>query len=212
MDRRTKAALNRDKATRLMSAWNKPVAQARYSDDGHWYALLEHFPAALVDSNGYLLFETIEHFRTSPHITVGKQVSVKAPGISAVPGYVRMTSPEEIFSDDIDIHEFLGSEGRQRLLLHLSRERDRRLVLKKKNASQSLVCEVCGFSFLSAYGELAANYCEVHHLIPLSESEQKRKTLLKDLSILCANCHRVVHLRNPPFTIQEVKAMLKISR
>jgi hypothetical protein len=68
MDRRTKATLNRDKGPRLMSAWNKPVAQARYSDDGHWYALLTRFPAALVDANGYLIFESEAQFRPSPRM------------------------------------------------------------------------------------------------------------------------------------------------
>ena len=36
MDRRTKAALNREKAARLNAAWGVGAAQARYSDDGHW--------------------------------------------------------------------------------------------------------------------------------------------------------------------------------
>jgi len=30
---------------------------------------------------------------------------------------------------------------------------------------------------------------------------------MEDLAILCANCHRVVHLRNPPYTLDEVRSM-----
>lgn len=60
MDRRTKATLNRDKAVRLNDAWRVGAAQVRYSDDGHWYATLERFPAALLDAHGYVLFETEE--------------------------------------------------------------------------------------------------------------------------------------------------------
>ena len=58
MDRRTKATLNRDKAVRLNEAWGVGAAQVRYSDDGHWYATLAQFPAALFDANGYVLFES----------------------------------------------------------------------------------------------------------------------------------------------------------
>ena len=209
MDRRTKAALNRDKATRLMREWKAPVQQARYSHDGHWYALLNKFPAALVDETGYLLFRSEEAFRSSPYLALGKQISVKKPGISAVPGYVRMMNPEDASPQDIDVHEYVGTEGKTRLLIHLARERDRRLILRKKKSLKSLRCEICDFSFAAFYGKAAADYCEVHHLVPLGEAEGARKTSLKDLVILCANCHRVVHLRNPPFTVEEVKTMLR---
>ena len=192
-----------------MAAWNKPVAQARYSDDGHWYALLSRFPAALVDANGYLLFEFEHEYTSSPYLAVGKQISVRKPGISAVPGYVRMPAPEEAPAADVDVHEYEETEGRARLLVHLSRERDRRLVMQKKKSAPSLVCEICGFSFAGIYGKLAADYCEVHHLVPLGEGEAERKTSLKDLAVLCANCHRVIHLKNPPFTLEEIKTMLE---
>ena len=212
MDRRTKATLHRDKASRLMAAWNKPVAQARYSDDGHWYALLHSFPAALVDANGYLLFESELEYKASPHLALGKQISVRKPGISAVPGYIRMLVPEDAPAVDIDVHEYEGTEGKERLLVHLSRERDRRLVAQKKKASPSLSCEVCGFSFAGVYGEQAADYCEVHHLVPLGDARAELKTALKDLAVLCANCHRVVHLKSPPFTLEEVKAMVQAAK
>ena len=192
-----------------MADWKTPVLQARYNDDGHWYALLNKFPAALVDANGYLLFESEDDFRTSPHIAIGKQISVRKPGISGVPGYVRKFTEELPAATDLDIHEYEGIEGRKRLLVHLARERDKRLVLKKKKSLSSLACEVCSFSFASVYGLPAAEYCEVHHLLPLGDADGERKTSLKDLAVLCANCHRVIHLRNPPFTIDEVKTMLR---
>ena len=44
--------------------------------------------------------------------------------------------------------------------------------------------------------------------MPLSEVEQTTRTRLDDLAILCANCHRVVHLRNPPYTLDEVRSAL----
>ena len=191
-----------------MAAWSKPVSQARYSNDGHWYAPLSRFPAALVDAGGYLLFQSEHEYRSSPHLAIGKQISVRKPGISAVPEYVRMRTTEDAPSTDIDVHDYEGTEGRQKLLVHLSRERNRRLVGQKKKSSRSLACEVCCFSFAGVYGGLATDYCEVHHLVPLAEAEAVRKTSLKDLAVLCANCHRVVHLKNPPFTVEEVRAML----
>ena len=37
------------------------------------------------------------------------------------------------------------------------------------------------------------------------------KNLLKnnfDFSVLCSNCHRMVHRKNPPYTIEEIKKKL----
>jgi 5-methylcytosine-specific restriction endonuclease McrA len=208
MDRRAKATVNRDKAARLNAAWSVGAVQARYSDDGHWYATLERFPAALFDANGFVLFPTKADYEESPHLRIGKQISVPKPGISAIPAYVRVADSDFSPRIDVDIHSAGPSEGSQRLVLHLQRERNRSVVRKKKRSVSSLDCEVCGFSFAGAYGGAARDYCEVHHLVPLSGVERTTTTRMVDLAVLCANCHRVVHLRNPPYTLDEVKSML----
>ena len=208
MDRRTKARLNRDKAIRLNEAWGIGADQVRYSDDGHWYAALVRFPAALIDAHGYVLFATEEEYRNSPHLSIGKQISVPKPGISAIPGYVLIAESDASPTLDVDIHTVAATEGRRRLVLHLQRERNQTVVLNKKKQAASLDCEVCGFSFGRAYGSAAGDYCEVHHLLPLSKVEHTTRTRLEDVAILCANCHRVVHLQNPPYTLNQVRSTL----
>jgi predicted HNH restriction endonuclease len=105
---------------------------------------------------------------------------------------------------DVDIHTTNRSavEGRRKLVIHLTRERNRSLVDAKKAMALSLACEVCGFDSQAAYSE---DYCEVHHLKPLSEIEAESKTTFDDLAIVCANCHRVIHLYNPPLSMEELK-------
>jgi hypothetical protein len=212
MDRRTKASLHRDKAARLNETWAVGAIQARYSNDGHWYATLTRFPAALFDATGYLLFATEEQYRASPHLRLGKQISVPKPGISAVSGYVRMVEETTLENTDVDVHDFEAVEGNRQLVAHLQRERNQTLVRKKKKGAASLNCEACNFSFKQAYGQLAEEYCEVHHLVPLAEAEKSRTTRLQDLAILCANCHRVVHLRNPPYGLLELKELLALGQ
>jgi hypothetical protein len=208
MDRRTKATLNRDKAVRLNEAWGVGATQVRYSDDGHWYATLERFPAALFDAHGYVLFQTEKDYRSSRHLYIGKQISVPKPGISALPGYVRVADSDATPGLDVDIHTLAATEGRRRLVLHLQRERNYTVVRNKKKQAASHDCEVCGFSFVRVYGSVASDYCEVHHLLPLSEVEHATRTRMEDLAILCSNCHRVVHLHNPPYTLSQVRACL----
>ena len=208
LDRREKAALHRNEAARLNDAWGVGAAQARYSHDGHWYATLAQFPAALFDAHGYVLFATQKEYISSPHLKIGKQISVPQPGISGIPGYVRVINLDAPPTLDVDIHTGLASEGRRRLVYHLQRERNRTIVCAKKRQANSLDCEICGFSFDKVYGLAASDYCEVHHLKPLSEVEHTTQTRMEDLAILCANCHRVVHLRNPPYSLSEVREML----
>lgn len=199
-----------NRGTELNQRWNVGAAHALYIHDGHWYHHLKRFPGALFDRHGYILFSTREEYLACSHLSIGKQISVAKPGISAIPGYVWVISPT---APDLDVHSSsVGLEGEARLVLHLIRERDKSLVkLKKKNAS-SRVCAICKFSFGRTYGSLANANCEVHHLLPLSELEQATEIKLEDLAILCANCHRVVHLHNPPYTLQDVRDMLQRSR
>src|SRR5882724_11950293 len=121
MDRRTKATLNRDKAVRLNEAWGVGASQVRYSNDGHWYATLTRFPAALFDAHGYVLFATEEQYRTSPHISIGKEISVRKHGVSGIPGYIRGINSHSWPGIDADTHCSAATEGPRRRVLHPQR-------------------------------------------------------------------------------------------
>jgi predicted HNH restriction endonuclease len=110
---------------------------------------------------------------------------------------------------DLDIHAntYSAVEGRRKLVLHLVRERNQALVAEKKASAASHACEICGFDSLQKYGE---DYCEVHHLTPLAQLVDDYETTLDDLAIVCANCHRIIHLATPPMDIAELR--LKVNR
>jgi len=109
---------------------------------------------------------------------------------------------------DVDIHasSFSAVEGRTKLVLHIIRERNRSLVTAKKASVDSPVCEVCGFDSMATYGE---DYFEIHHLTPLAALTEDSETTLDDLAIVCANCHRIIHLHSPPVTIAELRKRLR---
>lgn len=71
-------------------------------------------------------------------------------------------------------------------------------------------CVICKTMMSDRYGAAAKGLIHVHHLRPLSMQQLRRKVdPIKDLRPVCPNCHAVVHLRNPPFSISDVKKMLK---
>ena len=95
LDRRAKSIQNRYEAERLKKKWGVAAVQVRYRETGNWYALLERFPAALFDQNGYILFPTEEAYRTAPGILIGKEIGFrKRKGISEMPGYKHFATDE----------------------------------------------------------------------------------------------------------------------
>ncbi|RPH27818.1 MAG: hypothetical protein EHM93_19020 [Bacteroidales bacterium] len=84
------------------------------------------------------------------------------------------------------------TEGKLRLVTHYARERDRNIIRAKKQQAiqkQSLECEICEFSFIYKFG---VEFIECHHKTPISQSGVT-ETTLDDLSLVCANCHRMLH-------------------
>ncbi len=68
-------------------------------------------------------------------------------------------------------------------------------------------CSVCGFNFKAAYGPVGETYIEVHHLRPVADiGEEYLIDPIIDLRPVCANCHRMLHMRRPPFSIEELLA------
>lgn len=111
------------------------------------------------------------------------------------------------------IAEFEAVEGNTKLVEHLRRERNRELVSRKKAETLQrcgrLECEVCGFDFEVFYGVVGQGFCEAHHLVPLAELDETRTAKLCDLAVVCANCHRMLHRRNPPMTLPELRTQLR---
>jgi 5-methylcytosine-specific restriction protein A len=105
-----------------------------------------------------------------------------------------------------------AKEGKLLERLHLVRERNQRLVKRKKELTIErtgvLQCEACGFCFEAKYGERAKGIIEVHHIRPLHTLTPDTITSLDDLCLLCANCHRVIHTQNPWMTLDQLKSII----
>ncbi|HCD9233339.1 TPA: HNH endonuclease [Elizabethkingia anophelis] len=106
-----------------------------------------------------------------------------------------------------------GFEGEIIFKLHKVYERDNKLIESKKkyNLQETgrLECEVCEFDFFKIYGELGKGFIECHHTKPLSTYESKQKTELKDLALVCSNCHRMLHRNVKDMSIENLKNVIK---
>jgi 5-methylcytosine-specific restriction enzyme A len=65
---------------------------ALYRKNGTWFHLLERFPGALFDADGFIPFESYEDFkkfRQRPGVTGHGEIAVQG-GISSHPDYIRV--------------------------------------------------------------------------------------------------------------------------
>lgn len=106
---------------------------------------------------------------------------------------------EEGIEDDTELAAF---EGEMRRIFVNHRRREARLRKQKiekalKTNRGHLICEVpgCGFDFLERYGELGRGFAHIHHVEKLSLAPTiGQEVNLKDLAVVCANCHAMIHV------------------
>ena len=115
-------------------------------------------------------------------------------------------------NDDLVLDEIaIAKEGKLVTYKHLKRERNAKIVREKKKIFKRmngrLFCEACKFDFKEKYGKRGEDFIECHHINPISLGE--KKTSLSDLVLLCSNCHRMIHKKQPWLELHELIEIIK---
>ena len=110
--------------------------------------------------------------------------------------------------------EYVFPEGKKRQRIHITRERNRKLVeLAKKEFKKKhkrVFCEVCKFDFEKKYGKIGEDYIEAHHILPLSLiTEKEVGTKISDLVMVCSNCHKMIHRTRPWLSKRKLQSLLQ---
>lgn len=108
-------------------------------------------------------------------------------------------------------------EGKIKEKLHLSRERNSELVRQAKNTALMqkgcLKCACCGFDFFATYGEVGKGFIEAHHTKPISTlHEDGEETKMNDISLVCSNCHQMLHRKRPWLETDELSELLSANK
>ena len=104
-----------------------------------------------------------------------------------------------------DLSEF--PEGAKTRITVNRYERDRRN-RKAAIAFHGIACLACNVRMAERYGEIADDFIHIHHTKSLSTGDEYTPDVKTDLIPLCPNCHAVVHLVNPPMTLEELRRRL----
>ena len=115
----------------------------------------------------------------------------------------------EIYPEEIESTEVTYSEGAARKILVNAYERDKRA----RSACLEYyghACQVCKMDFWSRYGTIGIGFIHVHHIKPISQIGEKYEVdPIEDLIPVCPNCHAMLHKSNPPYSVEDLRSMLK---
>lgn len=112
-----------------------------------------------------------------------------------------------IFPDELP-QQGVFTEGAATQVMVNRYERDRK-ARRAALAWHGHLCKVCGIDMMKVYGEIAKGFIHIHHLVPLSDiKENYSLDPKKDLIPVCPNCHAMLHQRNPPFSLEELRAII----
>lgn len=104
----------------------------------------------------------------------------------------------------------IQSQEGDRFLAEIQRLRRSAKIVAEAKAYYGPTCQACDFEFEAFYGARGKDYVECHHVNPLSGRDGVGAvTKIRDLAMLCANCHRMVHRSTPCLTVEELKKMIQ---
>jgi hypothetical protein len=72
-------------------------------------------------------------------------------------------------------------------------------------------CKACKFDFNEQYGKYGHGFIEVHHLIPASSHEEETRVDPRtEMTVVCSNCHRMIHRkRDKMLSLEELGKIIK---
>lgn len=132
--------------------------------------------------------------------------------IQALERYSIQRNTQKLYNlNSTDEEEEEYPEGKEAYRIHRYKERDPKLIRDAKalflKKHGFLFCEVCKINFEVVYGERGKDFIEAHHTKPISKMKEGEKTNLEDISMLCSNCHRMIH-RSPFITVEQLRGII----
>lgn len=152
-------------------------------------------PAPPIDAAGEFSFRMRPEFAKALMIlgltSTPRRVQRRTPSSEGTPPHI-----DELYEGAIRRSQITGWER--------SREARRQCI-----AHFGAKCQACGFEFARRYGSLGTNFIEVHHTTVFAARQGRRRVdPLVDLAPVCSNCHRMLHRRQPPLGIRDLRRRL----
>ncbi len=117
-----------------------------------------------------------------------------------------------VYPDEVDVDSVQLTEGAKKQVVVNAYERNqtaREECIKHWKA----VCSACEMNFEETYGHIGKGFIHVHHIKPIAEiGETYVIDPRNDLVPVCPNCHAMLHKKNPPYTVGELKSIIRSNK
>jgi len=140
-----------------------------------------------------------------PSARISKDRTSTAIGTSEVSGVVALVA-RDLRPWEIEEPENYFHPGVARVVVD-SLELDP-FVRKACVAHYGPVCQVCGIRFDKTYGKIGADFIEIHHLGPATDTRESFDPVGVAIP-LCPNCHSMIHRRSPMLSVSELKRVFR---
>jgi 5-methylcytosine-specific restriction protein A len=164
-------------------------------------------------------------WRVRPKNAIGLKTPIRIPDTIFVPRTYRYRRPAIITAsvfhairqltyslrtdEQPPLNDLDYFEGDSFEIGHKKKERNRELVKAAKarfiRKHGRLFCEVCSFDFEREYDARGRNFIEAHHIAPVSKMQGRTAVKVDELAMVCANCHRMIHRKEPALTLERLK-------
>lgn len=146
----------------------------------------------------------------------------QAASIEALAGFtLDLSSPSleamESGAEIVVLDENIITEGQLSTRSVAYRKRSRQLreaAVDHYTRNGRIPCDACSFDFELAYVDIGVGYIQIHHLEPISFGGQRELPLdeaVHKVRPLCANCHVMVHYRDPWITVENLTDTLRVT-
>lgn len=124
--------------------------------------------------------------------------------------YQSLVDNDKTMGEEEEMSAGSGLEDLRRFRQHKRLERNKKLAESAKKY-HGYNCQACGFNFRAMYGIIGKGFIEAHHLRSLSKLKGTVVELdpRSDFTVLCPNCHRMIHRTNDPGDLVNFKNLLK---
>jgi len=119
-----------------------------------------------------------------------------------------LASRDSLFPDELPSgRKYVeGARKQIRVNAHERNPRARKICL----AHYGRACSVCKLDFSARYGDIGTDFIHVHHLRPMSLLDDAYELdPVADLRPVCPNCHAMLHRKDPPYSIDELRAQME---
>lgn len=194
------------------------LSSSEYIDDEKYWNNRQDYLNKIANTKRIAIFELVRRIPSDERLTHDnlikhglKTVQVTHRLKGELLDYILSVLPDvysyRIFPDEVDEKKVMNEGALTRV--YVNRYERNPQARRKCIELKGCKCAVCGFDFEEKYGDMGQGFIHIHHITPISSIKKDYQIDYEhELVPLCPNCHAMIHRKDPPYTVDELKTII----